>query len=114
MRRLAARRIRQSKANSAGVSRGGNRANTITGQHGDGAKQMKAGLRFEEFSTDNINMQMEIARKRAVKMMQNRKKHHIHDRSRRHSSIAMTFFKGDGCFGTGADGVPKYFSNYGR
>ena len=64
---------------------------------------MKAGLRFEEFSTDNINMQMEIARKRAVKMMQSRKKHHIQDRSRRHSSIAMTFFKGDGCFGTGAD-----------
>ena len=29
LRRLAARRIRQSKANSAGVSRGGNRANTI-------------------------------------------------------------------------------------
>ena len=113
-RRLAARRIRQSRAHPAGVSRGGHRTNTIIEHHGDGTKQMKTGPRFEEFSTDNINMQMEIARKRAVKMMQNRKKHHIHDRSRRHSSIAMTFFKGDGCFGTGADGVPKYFSNYGR
>ena len=79
----------------------------------DGTQHLKAGRRYEEFSTNNIHTQLEIARKRAVKMMQQRKSHHIKSRSKRHSTAAMQyFFKGDGTFGTGVNGIPNYFNKF--
>ena len=86
------------------------RKHGVNRRHGDGTQLMKSGRRYEEFGTNNINLQLEVAKKRAVKMMQQRKKHYINNRSKRHSSIGLGYFKGNGTFGTGINGVPNYFT----
>ena len=37
-------------------------------------------------------------------------KHYINNKSKRHSSIGLGYFKGNGTFGTGINGVPNYFT----